>query len=205
MSQNANIIIDRLKLRLGLTTDNELCKMLDIKYNTLSTWKKRDTLNFNKVMELCSAHNIPLDYAFFGIEEVEKEAKKGVEDTRYFHSGTSAEVIKELKLVNTNRNLILLKVNESCNPSILSGSVVVGQKIGKKHIGENILYIIQLMSKKYIVDELRCIHLKKKQYEFKHCKDDHSLIVSDENILKAWQVLDIFNVSEMQPSELKLV
>jgi hypothetical protein len=65
MSQNAINILLRLKEALQINTDKEICSLLDVKSNTLSTWKKRDTLDFNKVIGLCEERNLDLNYIFF--------------------------------------------------------------------------------------------------------------------------------------------
>ena len=68
MAQSAITVIERIKNELLLTSDKALCKLLDIKPNTLSTWKKRDTLDFNKVIALCNERQLNLNYIFFGEE-----------------------------------------------------------------------------------------------------------------------------------------
>ena len=106
MSQNAIQIIERLKEKLHLKYDKDLCKSLDIKQNTLSTWKKRDSLDFNKIIAICESETINLDYIFFGIESSESSITNSEETMEEDMESKSpkAEVLKEFKLVNTNQS-----------------------------------------------------------------------------------------------------
>jgi hypothetical protein len=60
-SLNANLILKRLKKALHINTDIELSKLLNIKPNTVSTWKKRDTLDFSAIISICNHYEIDLN------------------------------------------------------------------------------------------------------------------------------------------------
>ncbi len=68
-SQNANIILERLKALLGLGTDYALADVLRTKANTLSTWKKRNTLDYPAIIALCESRGISLDELFANGDE----------------------------------------------------------------------------------------------------------------------------------------
>ncbi|MAT89502.1 MAG: hypothetical protein CMC35_02315 [Flavobacteriaceae bacterium] len=170
MAQSAITVIERIKNELLLTSDKALCKLLDIKPNTLSTWKKRDTLDFNKVIALCNERQLNLNYIFFG-EERETQPTEDVTLKSDSHQQKRLLVVesdvRKLKLVNTNRNIIVLKIEESTHPSVAKGSVVVGQKIRKNKIKEATAYIIKFQNNVCVIDELyssdtndNCYHLK---------------------------------------------
>ncbi len=52
-SHNATILIDRLKERYSLRTDAALCDMLGVSPNTLSTWRKRNSFDYELVFSKC--------------------------------------------------------------------------------------------------------------------------------------------------------
>ncbi|QQU02253.1 helix-turn-helix domain-containing protein [Myroides odoratus] len=60
----ANEVITRLKQLLGYKNDLQLAEVLDIKPNTLSTWKKRETLAYDKIIEVCKKYKIDLNDLF---------------------------------------------------------------------------------------------------------------------------------------------
>lgn len=66
-SHNANKIIDNLKERLGLQTDKELALLLNVKPNTLSTWRKRESISYEHVLSLCKKRGLDLNDIFDNI------------------------------------------------------------------------------------------------------------------------------------------
>ena len=65
-SQNAIKIIDRLKKSLKIKTDIELSEFLNIKPNTISTWKKRNTVDYEAIISICDLYEIDIDMIFLG-------------------------------------------------------------------------------------------------------------------------------------------
>ncbi|SEQ03168.1 helix-turn-helix domain-containing protein [Flavobacterium urocaniciphilum] len=63
-AQNATNILIRLKNHLNINTDSSLSEFLNIKPNTISSWKKRNTLDYNKIIEKCLELNIDLNAIF---------------------------------------------------------------------------------------------------------------------------------------------
>ncbi len=63
-AQIAKNIIDRLKKTLKVETDTRLAEILNIKPNTISSWKKRNTLDYSKIIDKCVALNIDLNPIF---------------------------------------------------------------------------------------------------------------------------------------------
>lgn len=63
-AQNAKNIINKLKTHLKVDTDTKLSEILNIKPNTISSWKKRNTLDFSKIIDICIKLNIDLNLIF---------------------------------------------------------------------------------------------------------------------------------------------
>lgn len=61
---DANDVISRLKLLLGLKTDLELANLLEIKPNTLSSWKIRETVRYDRIIVICKKFKIDLNEVF---------------------------------------------------------------------------------------------------------------------------------------------
>ena len=64
-SQNANLILKKLKKSLKIATDIELSKILNVKPNTISSWKKRNTVDYNTIISICELYEIDLNSIFF--------------------------------------------------------------------------------------------------------------------------------------------
>jgi len=63
-SQNAIKIIDRLKKSLKIKTDIELSEFLSIRPNTISTWKKRNSVDYDSIIAICELYEIDLNQIF---------------------------------------------------------------------------------------------------------------------------------------------
>ncbi len=73
-TQNAILILTRLKSALNITSDAELASLLDIKNNTLSGWKSRGIADYKAVFALCEQKNIDIDWLITGNSRVKKTA-----------------------------------------------------------------------------------------------------------------------------------
>ena len=58
-------VLTRLKVLLGVRTAKELASIFDLKPNTISSWKKRNTMCYAKVIEVCHQYNLDLNELFF--------------------------------------------------------------------------------------------------------------------------------------------
>lgn len=63
-SQNASDVINRLKSLLKLKTDIQLSEFLNIRPNTISTWKKRNSLDYETVISICDLYELNLNEVF---------------------------------------------------------------------------------------------------------------------------------------------
>lgn len=64
MPINATKIIDRLKIAMGIKKDLKFAKKIGVNPSTLSGWKKRNTLDWPKVLE--EVKNFDANYILFG-------------------------------------------------------------------------------------------------------------------------------------------
>jgi|GEM_PF-1471988 len=66
--QNANKILERLKQVTGIKKDIELAKFLGLSRSTISTWKTRQTIDYNLLFMKCKQYNkdINLDWLLTG-------------------------------------------------------------------------------------------------------------------------------------------
>lgn len=69
-TQNATLALARLKELTHSERDLHLAKLLNVKPTTLSTWKKRDSLDYKNIIEFCSENGFDLNYVLLGKEPV---------------------------------------------------------------------------------------------------------------------------------------
>ena len=61
---NISNILKKLKDVVGVKSDKELASLLNVSYPTIAAWKKRNTLDFQKVIKFAVEHSIDLNYLF---------------------------------------------------------------------------------------------------------------------------------------------
>ena len=86
-------VLDRLYEKLGISKDIDFCRKYDFKPNTVSTWRKRDSIPYDKIVEISQNANISLDYILSGKEIVNNKEILNFKE----------ETIKNLDLVNENQ------------------------------------------------------------------------------------------------------
>lgn len=57
-------VLTKLKIVLGVKSAKELAAIFQIKPNTISSWKKRDSLCYSKLIQVCNQYNIDLNELF---------------------------------------------------------------------------------------------------------------------------------------------
>lgn len=83
-SQNANLILQRLKSALKARTDIELSEFLNVKPNTISSWKKRNTLDYSGIIAICELYEINLNEIFYN--KTSPKSYESIEDGTYLVS-----------------------------------------------------------------------------------------------------------------------
>ena len=57
-------IIERVKFVHGIKKDYDLAKMLDLKQNTISNWRKRESIDLVKIFSICDG--VDKDWILYG-------------------------------------------------------------------------------------------------------------------------------------------
>ncbi len=204
MSQIANNIIDRLKSELDIKTDKELCSLLGIKSNTLSTWKKRDTMDFNKVLRVCDENNLDLNLIFFNEEKEAVLSEIDRDEVPLLTQDLSKKVslVTETKILNKNRNLGVFKIYSE-NGTIEGEKLVLTQKVIPIKLSKQKEYVIQLHDNTFLLGS--CLSDHEKGYVgFVHIELSGSENVKNtvkiqfDRIENLWIVLDKIDVSDIK-------
>ena len=98
-------IFTRLYEKLGITKDSEFCKKYNYSASTVSSWKNRNSIPFEKILEITQNENLSLDYILNGVEPLSTKIdyKKALienidtlnaNQVKYFYHLSEAEKLK---------------------------------------------------------------------------------------------------------------
>lgn len=156
-----DVILDRIYKKLDIKGDADFCKRYDIKPNTLSNWKARNSIPYDKIFEIMKAEKLSLDYIFLGkdISDTQIVKQKGYYITALSHSasaGTSS-MVDDVEVYETDKKIFIPEtffrtqmdekrlrmiqvVGDSMLPKLHSGDWVV-LDINDKFLGDG-LYVV---------------------------------------------------------------
>src|SRR5690606_35930709 len=62
-------ILDKLKQSIGVKTDKDLSDILQVRPNTISTWRMRNSMHYERLIQASLINNINLNELFFNREQ----------------------------------------------------------------------------------------------------------------------------------------
>lgn len=156
-SQNAINVIDRLKKALKIKTDIELSEFLNIKPNTISTWKKRDSVDFDSIISICELYELDLNEIFLN----KKKASNYVADTPLVSREVQFQYVREndiasfleilpkysFPFVNSEETRAFQVISNNMFPFIEENSYVICEKIEQSKV-ENLSMVVAISKQK---------------------------------------------------------
>ncbi len=192
----ATEVIRRLKQMLDYKNDLQLAQVLEIKPNTLSTWKKRESLDYNKIMEVCRNHKIDLNTLF--LAESNSSLTKNMETRR-------------VKMIAVDQHLAYFLNPEKCYGTApasvfpLEEDINIAFQIGIENMYPTIKVSSYVLAQKTKIEEMQLwqIYLLVVEgrgiicYRFKERNAKGNLLLQSDN--------DVFGQLELNPSEIREV
>lgn len=116
ISNNAILFITRLKSVLKISTDLQLAAYLGINQSTLSSWKSRNSIDYDKIIEKCN--NISLDYLVYGTQTIDNNSQNAIINTSITESDqcenckTRQQRIKDLEQIISLQSDLIQELKE---------------------------------------------------------------------------------------------
>ncbi|MFD0701701.1 LexA family transcriptional regulator [Myroides pelagicus] len=192
--QNATAVIKKLKKMLGIKTDLELSNILNVKPNTISSWKKRDSLQYDSIIELCEKNKINLNDLFysdssclFPINDQSRTVKVIPADHHfeYFLNPDKALASAPTYIFPTTEEVdtAFQVITENMYPTIKVSSYVITKKITLRDLHPWHLYLFTLENRGIMI------------YRFKRTLENGKLLFISDNTN--------FENLEVNPKEIK--
>lgn len=151
-SQNAIKVIDRLKKALKIKTDIELSEFLNIKPNTISTWKKRDSVDFDSIISICELYELDLNEIFLNKKKASGYSAETPLVSRevqfqYVRENDIASFIEILPkysfpFINAEESRAFQVISNNMFPFIEENSYVVCEKIEISQIEDHAMVVV---------------------------------------------------------------
>lgn len=179
-SLNANLIIQRIKKSLKITTDIQLSEFLNIKPNTISTWKKRNSLDYASIISICELYEIDLNEIFLEGKNVRKESGNYISETpligrevqfQYCIGGGIVENLPKYNFpfVRSEHTRAFQVLSNNMFPIVEENSFVVCESCDIDNLPENSIVVIISKAKGLFINRLA------------RGKKPHTYILSSEN------------------------
>lgn len=196
-SLNAILILKRLKKALQISTDIELSKLLNIKPNTISTWKKRDTLDFSAIISICNLHEIDLNKILSDKSHNEKTSNIDANSTplikrefQFEYCLGNEDLLNSLPsyhfpFIQNKTSRVFEVVSNNMKPIINANSFVVCEVAVIETIEENTIVVIISKTKGLIINRITISPL------------GNNFILSNDNTFFNSTTIDFIDIKEI--------
>ncbi|MEZ8791896.1 helix-turn-helix transcriptional regulator [Vibrio splendidus] len=130
----ANDVLSRLTSSLGTTSDQELALKLGVAKQTIATWKKRDKVPLDNIVEVAVGHKLSIDFLLFGEHKAALTKKPD-----FKHWTKRIADINLAKLVYEKLDEELLLTEQGLNGETLS-TILSAMNFVKDMLGEDVIF-----------------------------------------------------------------
>lgn len=200
-SHNAKKILFRLRGFLKVRTDSELSKILGVQPSTISTWKKRNSLDYSLLLEICELYKIDLNSVFL---ENPKEINNSqdylktplitketiFEYTRGVLGDISNLPHYSIPFVHTTESRLFQITSNNMMPYLEENSYAICEKIEVDSIRDEDIIVVISREKGVYVNLLKKAGADFLLLNTNHnqAHDDKVLKINKEHINEAWKV-----------------
>ncbi len=209
---DATIVLNRLKLYLNVKTDLQLSTLLKVKPNTITSWKKRNSLQFESIIDICEINEIDLNELFYGINRLKTvqnnddvEEKTGV---KMITSDLQFQYLLEAKTLMPNMTpyyfpfleqceIAFQVITENMTPTIGVSTFVICQRVALEQLVEGRIYVLVKNKKGIFIMRFKAAV---NEYELAFTNDNSSFrdkIIKTDRIGEYWEVKGTFSATRI--------
>lgn len=215
-SQNANIILKRLKKSLKIGTDIELSVLLNIKPNTISTWKKRNSVDYSSIIAICELYEIDLNEIFYDKKIVAtngnalQETPLVCSEVQYQYCIDKESLIDNLPkfsfpFIKSDTTRVFQVSSNNMFPSIEQNSFVVCELSNLETFKDNNLGVVISKSKGFFINKVsRSTENKAVFVLVNENSFFNNILLNASDIDEIWQIKGILSYNIKDEEQLKL-
>lgn len=172
-SQNAILVLNKLKKTLKITSDKQLSEFLNVKPNTISTWKKRNSLDYSVIISICELYEVNLNEIFYDSGKYISSNQYNSYETplisreiQFQYCVDNSSILENLPrysfpFVHSENTRIFQVVSNNMFPVIDENSFVICEETAIELVQENSLVVITSKSKGLFVNRIHRSHMSK--------------------------------------------
>ncbi|UPT70565.1 MAG: helix-turn-helix domain containing protein [Flavobacterium sp. JAD_PAG50586_2] len=218
ISPNASFILIKLKKALKISSDKQLSEFLNIKPNTISTWKKRNSVDYKIIISICELYEIDLNEIFYDDVNHFDKNKNYLTDTplvcresQFQYCVDSSSILYSLPKFNfpfirSESSRVFQVLSNNMFPIIDENSFVICEEIEKEHIQENSLVVIVSKSKGLFINR---IHRSQKSKDVYLLSSENSFFetikLETAEINEIWLVKGILSYNVTNDNKSKII
>lgn len=215
-TQNANLILKKFKKSLKISTDIQLSEILNVKPNTISTWKKRNSVDYKLIISICELYEIDLNHIFgnqvkmvnndpFALCETALVSK----EQQFQYCIDKEEVIEHLPkyhfpFIKADGSVLFQVSSNNMSPMIEENSFAICEISSLKSISDDSLVVIISKSKGFFINKI--IKSKENKEMFTLCNENafyNDINIHAKDINEIWKIKGIlsFNINTCPANE----
>ncbi|UMY64787.1 helix-turn-helix domain-containing protein [Flavobacterium sp. HJ-32-4] len=162
--QNATDVIARLKEVLKIRKDIQLAEFLNVRPNTISTWKKRNTLDYDALIRICDLYELDLNEILLGknrMAGLSSETPLLKREVLFqYTAGTDRGALMEgttrynFPFISTEQSMAFQVVGNNMFPVIEENTFVICEKTFLYDVRENWLVVVVSKQKGMFVNRI---------------------------------------------------
>ena len=203
-SQNAINVINKLKKSLKIKTDVELSEFLNIRPNTISTWKKRNSVDYDSIISICELYELDLNEILLDRKETgayEAKTTLVTREVQYQYSkeqdvSTLLDILPKYNFpfVVAEKSRAFQVVSNNMFPVIEENSFVICEQISTNEIKDNSIVVLISQEKGLFVNRICKNKYEEKQFILSSENDFYQEIIVDESeISEVWTVCGLLS------------
>lgn len=215
-SQNAINVINKLKKSLKIKTDVELSEFLNIRPNTISTWKKRNSVDYDSIISICELYELDLNEILLDRKETgayEAKTTLVTREVQYQYSkeqdvSTLLDILPKYNFpfVIAEKSRAFQVVSNNMFPVIEENSFVICEQISTNEIRDNSIVVLISQEKGLFVNRICKNKYEEKQFILSSENDFYQEIIIDESeIREVWTVCGVLSYDINNQNKFKFI
>lgn len=215
-SQNAINVINKLKKSLKIKTDVELSEFLNIRPNTISTWKKRNSVDYDSIISICELYELDLNEILLDRKETgayEAKTTLVTREVQYQYSkeqdvSTLLDILPKYNFpfVIAEKSRAFQVVSNNMFPVIEENSFVICEQISTNEIKDNSIVVLISQEKGLFVNRICKNKYEEKQFILSSENDFYQEIIIDESeIREVWTVCGLLSYDINNQNKFKFI